>query len=106
MKSPNININNRGCPCVWGKVLRIKMSYWWMFLLMSMKCPFPCLLINFGLMSTLLDIRIVGPAGFLGVICLENLFLTLYSEVTSVFDVGVCFLYAAERQILFSHPFC
>jgi hypothetical protein len=30
------------------------------------------------------------PTWFLGFICLENLFLALYSEVMSVFDVDVC----------------
>jgi len=42
---------------------------------MGMKCPSPSILINFGWMCILLDIRMVTPACFLGPFCLENFFL-------------------------------
>lgn len=38
--------------------------------------------------STLLHIRMA----LLGSFCLENIFLAIYSEVMSVFDVEVCFV--------------
>ena len=64
--------------------------------MMSMKCPSPSLLIDFGLNSSLLDIRIATPSCFLGSFDWKNLFPTLYSEVMSIFEVEVCFLYAEE----------
>jgi hypothetical protein len=47
-------------------MFRIEMSSWWIFLLMSMKCPSPTLLIYFASKSTLLDIRMASPACILG----------------------------------------
>ena len=39
-------------------------------------------------------------------IFLENIFLTLYSELMSVSNVEMCFLYAAEGWIVFPYLFC
>jgi hypothetical protein len=55
--------------------------------------PFQSLLINFGLKSILLDTRIATPTCFLGPFNLGNY---LYSEVVSIFDVEVCWLYMKE----------
>jgi hypothetical protein len=49
-----------------AQMFRIDMSSWWIFNLVSMKCPSPSLLINFGSKSILLDIRMATPACFLG----------------------------------------
>ena len=43
---------------------------------------------------------------FLGTICLENCFPSLYSEVVFVFDTEVCFLYAAKCWVLFMYSVC
>ena len=57
----SISVTNMGV-LFWGaQTLRIEMSSWWIFLQMSMKYPSPSLLINFGLKSILLDIRITIP---------------------------------------------
>ena len=66
-----------------------------------MKCLSLSLLIDFSLKSILLDIRITTPACFLGPFDWK-----IYSEAMSVFEVEVCFLYAAEGWILFSYPIC
>ena len=58
---------------------------------------------DFSLKSILLDIRIVTPACFLGPFD-WNFFLSLYSEEMSVFEVEVCFLYAALGWIQFLYP--
>jgi hypothetical protein len=50
------------------------MSSWWIFPLMSMKCPSMSLLISFGLNSILLDIRVATPACFLGTFALKIFF--------------------------------
>jgi hypothetical protein len=67
------------------------------------KCPSPFL--GLILKSILLAVRMDTPACFLGPFAWEIFFPYLYSEVMSVFDVDVCFLCAADRWILFSHPF-
>ena len=72
----------------------------------NMKCPFLALLIDFRLKSILLDIRIATPALFLGPFDWKFFFPTLYSEVMSVFEIEVCFLFTEEGWILFSHPIC
>lgn len=59
-----------------------------------MKYPSPSLLVNFGWKSILVDNAHTSLS--LGSICLGNLFLTLYSEAMSIFDIEVCFLYATE----------
>ena len=46
-------------------VLRIEKSCWYIFPLMSMKCPSPSLLITFGRKFILFDIRMTTPACFL-----------------------------------------
>ena len=71
-----------------------------------MVCPSPSLLINFGLRSILLGIKIATPACLLGTFAWKIFFPILYPEVMSIIDVEVCFLYAAEKWILFLHPFC
>ena len=81
-------------------------SSWWIFLVTNMKCPFLCLLIDLSLKSILLDIRLAIPACFLGLFDWKIFFPTLYSEVMSVSEVEVCFLYAAEGWILFSYSVC
>ena len=53
------------------------------------------LLIHFSLKSILLDNWIATPSCFLGPFDLK-IFSTLYSEMMSVFEVEVCFWYAAE----------
>ena len=70
---------------------------------MSMNCPSPSLLINFSSKSILLDIIMATPACFLGPF-VWKIFPGLYSEVLSVLVAKVCFLYAAEWWILFTHP--
>ena len=87
-------------------MLRIEKSSWLVFPLISMKCPSLSLLVNFGLKSILLDIRMTTAHLFLRSIYLENLFPTLYGEVMTIFDVEVCFLDAKEGYVFFSHPFC
>ena len=67
-----------------------------------MKYPFLTLFIDFHLKPILLDIRVATPACFLDPFDWKISFSTLYSEVMSVFEVEVCFLYAAEEWILFS----
>jgi hypothetical protein len=37
---------------------------------------------------------------------LENCFPALYSEVVSLFDTKMCFLYAAKCWALFTYPVC
>ena len=71
-----------------------------------MKCPSLSLLIDISLKFILLDIRIATPACFLGPFDWKIFFPTLYSEAMSVFEVEVCFLYAAEGWILFLYPIC
>jgi hypothetical protein len=84
-----------------AQMLRNETSSWWIFPLKSIRCPFPFLLINFGWKSIWL-----GYTSLLHVsICLENIFLTLYSDIMSITDVEVYFLYAVERWILFSYGF-
>ena len=72
----------------------------------NMKCPSLSLLIDFSLKSILLDIRIAIPACFLGPFDWNIFFPTLYSEMISVFEVEMCFLYTEEGWILFSYPIC
>ena len=60
-----------------------------------MKCSSLSLLIAFSLKSILLAIRIATPACFLGPHDWKKI-PTLYFELMSVFEVEVCFLYAAE----------
>jgi hypothetical protein len=47
-------------------MFKTESSSWWIFPLMSMKCPFPTFLITFVLKSILLVIRKATPACFLG----------------------------------------
>ena len=61
----------------------------------NMKCHSLSLLTDFSMKSILLDIRIATLACFLDPFD-WNFFPTLYSEAMSVFEVEVCFLYAAE----------
>ena len=81
----------------------IEISSRWIFPVTNMKCSSLSLLTDFSLKFILLDIRIATPACFLGPFDLY-IFPTLYSEAMSVFEVEVCFLYAAEGWILFSYP--
>ena len=96
----DLSISNLSFTNMIALALGVQMLRWNFFLvdfpLMSKKFPFPSLLINFGLKSILLGYISL----LLRPICLENLFLTLYCEIMSVFDVEVCFLYAAEGWIL------
>ena len=70
LKTPSINVGGLMCDLSFTdvsftNVTVLKRSSWWIFHLVSMKCPFPSLLINFGWKSTLLDIKIAIPACFL-----------------------------------------
>ena len=47
-----------------------------------------------------------APAGFLGLFAWETILQALYSDVVTIFVVEVCFLYGANRWILFMHPLC
>ena len=71
-----------------------------------MKCPSLSLLLDFSLKSILLDIRVATPACFLDPYDWKKIFPTLYSEVMSVFEAEMCFLYAAEGWILVLYPMC
>ena len=72
----------------------------------NMKCPSLSLLTGFSLKSVLLDIRIATPACFLGPFDWKIFSPTFYSEVMSIFEVEMCFLFSAEVWILFSYPIC
>ena len=61
------------------------------------------LLTDFSLKFIFLGIRIATPARFLGHL-IGKFSPALYSEAMSVFEVEVCFLYAAEGWILFLYP--
>lgn len=60
---------------------------------MNIKCPFPSVLVNFGLKSILLDIKIANPA-FLGSFYWKTFFHYLYSKAMPVFGVEECFFHA------------
>ena len=72
----------------------------------DMKCPSLSLLIDCSLNSILLDTRIATPACLLGPFDWKNFPPTLCSEVMSIFEVEVCFLYVAEEWILVLYPIC
>jgi len=62
---------------------------------MHMNCPSPTLLITFGFMSDLLDVRISTP--FVScVYLLGKAFQTPLYEVVSISVAGLCFLSATE----------
>lgn len=73
------------------------------FPLISMNYPSQSLLIKFNLKSILFDIKIIL---LLRTICFGYLFIIFDVKITSIFDVELCFLYAAEKSIMFSHSFC
>ena len=64
---------------------------------MSIKYPSSSPLIDFSLKSILLDFRIAIPACFLGPFKLENLFPVFYSEVMSVIEIKMCFIWKNEK---------
>ena len=80
-------------------MFRIEMSCWWSFPLMWIKY-LPCLFFFLWIVPFLLDHRL-APNLVLCSICLEYFLPILYSEVTSLFDFEVCFLYTAEGWTLF-----
>ena len=100
----NVSVTNMCVLVIGANMFRIKVSSWWNFLLMRMKYPSLYPLFNYGWKCILLYIRMAAPACFLD--SLENFFPAFYFEVVSIFIAEVCFLYAAEWWILFSHPFC
>jgi hypothetical protein len=61
-----------------------------------MKCSSPCLLINFGWKTIFAGYYNNYSTLLLRSVSLENLFPALYSEVMSIFDVKVQFLYEEE----------
>lgn len=63
-----------GCPCVWGTVLRIKMSSWWTSFLMNMYCPSLYFFIHITLKTILLDIKTATAACFVSPFCGKILF--------------------------------
>ena len=68
----------------------------------NMKCLSLSLLIDFSLKSILLDSY---TTCFLGPFHL-NIFSNFLSDMMSVFEVEVSFLYAEKGWILFSYPIC
>lgn len=62
------------CPHAWCMFFRIILSFWWIFPLMSMKCPFLSLLTSCDLKSILWESRLAMPACFLSSICLNTFF--------------------------------
>lgn len=70
---------------------------------MLIKCPSLSLLINVNFKSNLLDIRMATPAFFSGSLAWKIFFLTLYSEVISIFDAEECFLSAEDRSLFHMH---
>ena len=83
-----------------AQILRIESSSWMIFPLMSLKCHALSFLITLDWKSILFDIRITTPACFFNHL-LGKLFSAFYSEVVSVFDPEVGFLYAGKFWILF-----
>lgn len=75
------------------------------FPLISMQCPSPSLLINFGLKSILSNVKFVTPACFLDIFAC-NTFPHPYCEAMPVLGGKVCFLDASKRCIPFSIPVC
>ena len=61
---------------------------------MGIKCTSPSLLIILGWHSNLLDVRMVTTTCFLVGFLDKKKFLTLHSEVVSIFIIDVCLLYA------------
>jgi hypothetical protein len=76
------------------------------FSLTSMKCPSLSFLITFGWKLILFDIRLGTLGCFLGSFAWKAVFQALYSEVGSVFDIEVHFLYVAKCWVLFRYPVC
>jgi hypothetical protein len=60
-----------------AQMLRIEASFWCVFPLMNMKCPYLSYLITFVLNSILLTIRMASPACFLGPFPLKTFFSSL-----------------------------
>jgi hypothetical protein len=84
------------------EMIRTETSSLWIFTLMSMKCPYPSLLVE-SLFYLILDwvLQLLSWVCLLG-----NLFPALYSDKLSIFVAEVCFLYAAEWQILSIYLIC
>jgi hypothetical protein len=69
----NVSFINMGAFAFRVWTSRIARPSWWIFPLMSMKCPFLTLLITFSQKSTLLDSEIATPNSFLSV-CMKTPF--------------------------------
>jgi hypothetical protein len=65
---------------------------WWFSL-----CS-PSLLIKFGRISILLDIKMTIPGLLLGSVCLENLLPALYSDIMPIFDTEFSFLHTKKMM--------
>ena len=101
----NVSLMNMSARVFGTWMFRIETSFWLIFPVMNMKCPFPSLLINFVLKSILLDIRIAIAACFVGPFN-WNIFSQPLLWGNICLEVEVCFLYAAEGWILFLYTFC